>query len=663
MADYLITDTQMTAMADGIRNILKETNSMTAAQMITKLQQIKLGKSLNVVCHINEEGHWVRPQGYPNLDILYDTIGENESCVYLTYDLTKTPGYGWIGIYGLGATFYVERGHIENGSFISEFISDPISSGNVFRQTLDSENGNIQLWKVSSSGNLTVIKFAPDTGTTSNNKMNTLQPCVERVGRIPYATNLGSSESVTHNAYAFGTKWLERDKIIVGTKSVVTTLAGMYTGCNSLQETNCGDWDTSNWQVTSISSLFYLCYNIKYLDLSKWDTSKWTITSLAYAWNACYALEFLDVSTWNTSGWNPTSLEYTFYGCMSLKELNINNWDTSNWDKLNTIRGTWGLDYNLLSLDLSNWDTSKWKLTIIYNTWGSCRSLINLHIENWDTSGWTINSMAYAWSSCSSLQKLDLSRWDTSNWAVTSLESTWSGCEALKTLPIENWDVSNWAVTRLSGTWSSCSSIESFNLNSWDVSQWRPTLFSSAWSYNYALRELKIDEWDVSDWPVTDFSRNFMSCFSLEELDLTSWDVSNWQVTTIYYLFSEMYGAKKIDIHNWDVSNWALTEARYLYNSTQAETILLPEHLHGTVANSKFTTTGLYNLTNFNGIAIDINQNYSTYLKLTHESLLSIINRLPTVTETKTLTLGQTNKLKLTAAEIAVATQKGWTVA
>ena len=47
---------------------------------------------------------------------------------------------------------------------------------------------------------------------------------------------------------------------------------------------------------------------------------------------------------------------------------------------------------------------------------------------------------------------------------------------------------------------------------------------------------------------------------------------------------------------------------------------------------------------------------------LDHDSLTATLGRLPTVTN-QTITLGQTNKLKLTAAEIAVATQKGWTVA
>jgi hypothetical protein len=50
--------------------------------------------------------------------------------------------------------------------------------------------------------------------------------------------------------------------------------------------------------------------------------------------------------------------------------------------------------------------------------------------------------------------------------------------------------------------------------------------------------------------------------------------------------------------------------------------------------------------------------------KLTHDSLMSIINCLEAKAEgTWTVTLGATNLAKLTDAEKAIATQKGWTLA
>ena len=60
------------------------------------------------------------------------------------------------------------------------------------------------------------------------------------------------------------------------------------------------------------------------------------------------------------------------------------------------------------------------------------------------------------------------------------------------------------------------------------------------------------------------------------------------------------------------------------------------------------------------------NVSFSACTKLTHDSLMSIINHLKNfsgTTTTKTCTLGTTNLAKLTDAEKKIATDKGWTLA
>jgi surface protein len=59
---------------------------------------------------------------------------------------------------------------------------------------------------------------------------------------------------------------------------------------------------------------------------------------------------------------------------------------------------------------------------------------------------------------------------------------------------------------------------------------------------------------------------------------------------------------------------------------------------------------------------ISANMSMSKSKSLSHDSLIRIINNLITTTSTKTLTLGATNLAKLTADEVAIATNKGWTV-
>lgn len=58
-----------------------------------------------------------------------------------------------------------------------------------------------------------------------------------------------------------------------------------------------------------------------------------------------------------------------------------------------------------------------------------------------------------------------------------------------------------------------------------------------------------------------------------------------------------------------------------------------------------------------------VSVSFSTSTKLTHDSLMVVINGLQTVTTTQTLTLGSANLAKLTDEEKKVATDRGWTLA
>ena len=65
----------------------------------------------------------------------------------------------------------------------------------------------------------------------------------------------------------------------------------------------------------------------------------------------------------------------------------------------------------------------------------------------------------------------------------------------------------------------------------------------------------------------------------------------------------------------------------------------------------------------FEGVIGQNGLNLSKCTKLSHESLMSIINALKSGVSGLTCTLGSTNLAKLTDAEKAIATQKGWTLA
>jgi surface protein len=154
----------------------------------------------------------------------------------------------------------------------------------------------------------------------------------------------------------------------------------------------------------------------------------------------------------------------------------------------------------------------------------------------------------------------------------------------------------------------------------------------------------------------------FWECHSLESLDLSNWDTSN--VTNMCGMFDSCESLTSLNVSNLDISN--VTDMSWLFDQCYSlETII------------GLDTWDVSNVTDMNGMFVDCTaltdfeapKNISTDISfqyctaLSHDSLMSIINNLITVSTTKVLELGATNLAKLSDEEIAIATNKGWTLA
>lgn len=146
-----------------------------------------------------------------------------------------------------------------------------------------------------------------------------------------------------------------------------------------------------------------------------------------------------------------------------------------------------------------------------------------------------------------------------------------------------------------------------------------------------------VDLSSIDSSKVEDMTGLFNNCTNLTSLDLTYLDTSK----VIYFssMFSGCTKLVSLDISSWDTSNSD------------------PEN----GIDKMFDYC--INLTNLNSCPFYYSINFYESEKLTHGSLMSIINNLATVASSQTLTIGQTNIKKLTSDEIAIATNKGWTVA
>lgn len=146
---------------------------------------------------------------------------------------------------------------------------------------------------------------------------------------------------------------------------------------------------------------------------------------------------------------------------------------------------------------------------------------------------------------------------------------------------------------------------------------------------------LSAEDTAQSNWP----SSMCNNCQSLRTLDLSMIDTT--AVTDISTMFDYCYS-----LHTLNISGWNLSSVTKISNTFRG-------------------CDALVNLITDGCTMPSVSFSLSTAPLLSAESLNGVITALPMLAEgtTATLTLGTTNKAKLTADEIAVATGKGWTVA
>lgn len=282
--------------------------------------------------------------------------------------------------------------------------------------------------------------------------------------------------------------------------------------------------------------------------------------------------------------------------------VEANPYETLYMQRTNNATNMAGLFayYSLSELDLSDFDTSK--ATNMNYMFRDCTNLTSLDLNNLNTSN--VKSMYYMFYYCSSLTSLDLSGFDTSN--VTNMGYMFSNCTKLISLDLSNWNTNK--VTDMGYMFNYCTNLTSLDLSNLNTSN--VTNIGGMFSYCKALISLNVSSFDTSK--ITSLIYTFQNCENLTSLDLSNWDVS--ECTTPSACSNAFYGCK------------ALTDFKAPKNISTA-------------------------------------MSFSTCTNLTHDSLMSIINNLATVTSTKKLTLGATNLAKLTNEEKAVATNKGWTLA
>lgn len=274
--------------------------------------------------------------------------------------------------------------------------------------------------------------------------------------------------------------------------------------------------------------------------------------------------------------------------------------------------------------NLSRWDMSN--KTNIASMFNGCSNLVNVgDISNWDTRN--VRNMSYLFSGCGKVKISNLN-WIVDN--VTTLFRTFYYCETITISNLSDWNVGN--VTNMEGLFTRCRSITNLNLRGWDMRK----VTSMAEMFTNCTNVTIIDFTDSQTSNLlTTLSQTFGWCSAVEEIrGISSWDTS--KVTNITWTFRDCTKLKSLDLSGWDLSS-TTSITNTFGNTPSLKSIRVGSGWNKGV---DISTTGLL-----------------------RDGLVQFFNDLPTISEPQTITIGTAKQALLTEEDIAIVTNKNWTIA
>ena len=171
--------------------------------------------------------------------------------------------------------------------------------------------------------------------------------------------------------------------------------------------------------------------------------------------------------------------------------------------------------------------------------------------ELYDTSN--VTDMSDMFNNCSRLTSLDLSGWNTSK--AIYMNNMFQKCSRLTSLDLSGWNTSK--VTDIRAMFYECSRLTSLDLSGWNTSK---VTDIRAMFYNCsALTSLDLSGWNTSK--VTDISGMFYNCSALTSIDLSGFSlISCTNATDIFRFDNNLVNLNLPDLgHNQSCTSLELT--------------------------------------------------------------------------------------------------------
>lgn len=396
-----------------------------------------------------------------------------------------------------------------------------------------------------------------------------------------------------------------------------TTLSASATYC--LESDNIIDfsqyYQNNTSQAITLANAYENAFSLQRWRYTGWDVAKLKVTSFASMFSNCWCLTDVPDEL-NLDGWvrsYTTTTASMFTNCYSLNSnISAKNWDLTN-------------------------------VTTVASTFSNCRSVKSIiGTETWNSAPKCTN-LSNLFNGCYNMMSaIDLSKCYFGNGTanLTTTASMFSNCQCVSSIDISNMNLSK------------CTTI---------------TYMLCAL---YSCKELKMG--NITPISQTCTNTSYLIGYSgIPELIFDGWNFSGNTTAFLTYGFYYSMGTKKIVFRNCTAPSGvtindttACAYFRYAYNLKYLDVSFLDMSVFSNTKTHAESFRDLYNLVDFYP-PTNISQsfNLSNDLQLSHDSLVRVITNLKTVTTTQTLTVGAYNLAKLSDAEKAVATGKGWTLA
>ena len=387
------------------------------------------------------------------------------------------------------------------------------------------------------------------------------------------------------------------------------SLSHFCDNCYSLEKIESGALYAGDIVFGDFSYAFNNCYSLTDINCRAFIPESYNasyITSFSHMFANCYSLTTIDIKMESGAYSNLSAVDYMFYNCKSL--TNFGPKGSSPVECLDWYTGEVLENYN----GVSNFD----------HMFDGCTSLTTMCIPFTlarHPSG--LVSMSYMFANCNSLETVGFTEWSY----LVDQHSTFNN----PTYPF----MTNDKVKDISYMFYNCWSLK--------------YAYDAIYGNRYAQYRCSFDlSQHSSGWDICVWDHAFENCYSLEVLDLHNW------ANTYQHVYPDAN------------CNYTVTYTDVFKNMYKLRTLSLPNRMnisYGQTGMSLINCPGLIRYYGYQGAYLS--HGYYGCDNLARGSLVSCIEALEMINATQTLTIGSINLAKLSASDIAIATQKGWTVA